>query len=220
MTFRTITQALVVDRSPLYRAGIGVALQKAGVFVVGEATNATDALREAKTKLPHLCVVNSVTDAATQELILKLRREPSLAILALVGVDVSHLPILSESANAKAMLAAGADGVLPRLASGEALGVAIEQLRKGERAIAPEFLDQVAEGIGPDMRGIEPSLFTAKELELLALLARGMSNRDIAIALMVGLETVKTHIRHIFAKLDVKNRRAAIERAIALGFLT
>jgi ATP/maltotriose-dependent transcriptional regulator MalT len=66
---------------------------------------------------------------------------------------------------------------------------------------------------------VDESSLTVREREVLALLAEGHSNREIASSLYVSLPTVKTHLAHIYAKLGAKNRNEALGRAVALGLL-
>jgi ATP/maltotriose-dependent transcriptional regulator MalT len=90
---------------------------------------------------------------------------------------------------------------------------------KGERVVAPALLSTLVGAMGPVNEDVDESSLTVREREVLALLAEGQSNREIASSLYVSLPTVKTHLAHIYAKLGAKNRNEALGRAVALGLL-
>jgi LuxR family maltose regulon positive regulatory protein len=103
-------------------------------------------------------------------------------------------------------------------------GPTILSLLPRVRHIAPQFIDQLLGVSQPDRipsAVIEPLIdpLTPRELEVLGLVARGLSNREIADALFVTLGTVKKHLNNIFSKLDVKNRTQAVARAVELNLL-
>jgi LuxR family transcriptional regulator, maltose regulon positive regulatory protein len=102
-----------------------------------------------------------------------------------------------------------------RVAAGS--GAAAEHLRRVIRAFGPARGER-AEEAAPAVTGmVEP--LTARELEVLRLLAAGRRNRDIAQELVVTLETVKKHLSHIFAKLGATNRTQAVAHARRLGLI-
>ena len=86
----------------------------------------------------------------------------------------------------------------------------------GERVVDPAILVNDASA---DEQPESASALTAREREVLVLLASGHSNREIAASLFVSLPTVKTHLAHIYAKLGAKNRNEALGRAVAGGLL-
>ena len=90
----------------------------------------------------------------------------------------------------------------------------LDRVLAGERYIDPALVS----GDTPD-ESFEPMALTTREREVLGLLAAGSSNREIAAALFVSLPTVKTHLAHIYGKLDAKNRNEALGRAMTLGLL-
>jgi DNA-binding NarL/FixJ family response regulator len=106
-----------------------------------------------------------------------------------------------------------------RSVGGEELAEALDRVDRGERVIAPALLPTLVGILAPSDRAPD-SLLTGKEREVLAALAAGSSNQQIAEALFVTRATVKTHLAHIYAKLEAKDRHEAIARAVALGLLT
>ena len=116
---------------------------------------------------------------------------------------------------------AGADGVALRGALAADLVEALQAVVQGGRYVASTLstglvgrLESVAR-TGDD----DSDLLTYREREVLALLAGGATNREIAAILSVTLATVKSHLVHVYAKLEVRNRHEALSRAVALGLL-
>jgi DNA-binding NarL/FixJ family response regulator len=114
-----------------------------------------------------------------------------------------------------ALIALPVDGLLARGTGPDALALACERVIAGEQAIDPQLLadheQQHAAAAG--------FVLTARERDVLVLLADGRSNREIAAELFVSLPTVKTHLAHIYTKLESRNRNEALGRAVALGLL-
>src|SRR5687767_9866365 len=121
-----------------------------------------------------------------------------------------------------AILSLGVDAVLVRSARPEDVADAVTRVEKGERVVAPMLLPLLVGALAAsDADDDEPVAggLTRKELEVLARLAEGCSNREIADALYITPATVKTHLAHIYAKLGVASRQEALARAVALGVL-
>lgn len=111
------------------------------------------------------------------------------------------------------MLRAGARGYVRKDADPEVLLAAIRAVARGRTYIDPSAATQLAMAGGAED-------FTPRELEVLRELALGQSNREIAATLGIGDETVKTHVGHLFAKLQVENRRQAIVQALKRGLVS
>jgi two-component system NarL family response regulator len=107
---------------------------------------------------------------------------------------------------------AGARGYLLKDAPRDELLAAIRTVHSGETAISPALVTKLA-------AGLSNKLLTGRELEVLTLLARGKSNREIGTNLYISETTVKSHLRSIFAKLDVLSRTEAIATAIQRGLI-
>lgn len=118
------------------------------------------------------------------------------------------------------VLRAGARAVVSKKVDDRGLVDAVERVLAGERVVDQAFLPllfgntELGEPAGHD------GLLTPREREVLAELARGASNRDIASALLMGESTVKTHLGRIYSKLEVSGRHHAVGRALELGLLT
>jgi DNA-binding NarL/FixJ family response regulator len=130
-----------------------------------------------------------------------LQRAPEVAVVALTAS--------MDEARMIGALRAGARGYVRKDAPPETLLAAVRAVARGRTYIDPS--------IGRD--AIVPEVLTARETEVLRHVALGLSNKDIAAALSVREETVKTHVTHVLAKLDVANRSQAIVQALKRGIV-
>jgi DNA-binding NarL/FixJ family response regulator len=130
-----------------------------------------------------------------------LARRPDVAVVALTAS--------MDEARMIGALRAGARGYVRKDAAPETLLAAVRAVARGRTYIDPS--------IGRDAIG--PEILTARETEVLRHVALGLSNKDIAAALSVREETVKTHVTHVLAKLDVANRSQAIVQALKRGIV-
>jgi DNA-binding NarL/FixJ family response regulator len=202
--------AVVVDQWALVRLGITAVLESAGIDVVAEEASGRDGLLRARTLEPGLLVLGAMSDLSMAEAVGQARQLP---VRPKVLVLVSAL----EPADVSELMALGPEGVLVRSAGAEELRDALGRMAKGERVVAPALVGAVMDGLQAGAADAGP--LTTKELEVLARLAEGRSNSQIAEALFVTPATVKTHLSHIYAKLGVANRQEALSRAVALGLL-
>jgi DNA-binding NarL/FixJ family response regulator len=116
--------------------------------------------------------------------------------------------------------AMGVGGLALRAVEPDELGLAIDAALKGGQYVAPALHAALAGAVKlPPLDAATDELLTSREREVLVLLAEGRTNRDIASTLSVTLATVKSHLVHIYAKLEATNRNEALGRAVALGLL-
>ncbi len=207
--------SVVVDRWPLVRLGLRGVLSGAGVTVVAEAAKATEALLMIRAHGPSLVVVGSPIDGLSPGFV---RTAKSEAIAPKILVLVAR----ATSVEVAALFAAGADGLVLASAPADELGTALRRIGSGERVVGAGL----GSGIGsPSLDSAvdadEPTAgLTAKEREVLKLLAQGHSNKQIARALFIAEPTVKTHLAHVYTKLGVQSRHGALTRAAELGLLS
>jgi DNA-binding NarL/FixJ family response regulator len=205
--------AVVVDDWALVRLGVRAVLASLRVPVVGDAELAREGLRAAAAAAADLLVLGATSDLGAGEAVRAAKRLPRPpCVVSLVG--------RAEPSELTGLLGSGVDGLLLRSAGSRELEAAFARLQAGERVVAPALLpllvgvvDLATPEAGP------PGPLTGKEREVLARLAEGRSNRAIATALHVTPATVKTHLAHIYEKLDARDRNDAVVRAVALGLL-
>jgi len=135
-----------------------------------------------------------------------LQRHPEIAVVALTAS--------MDEARMIGVLRAGALGYIRKDAAPETLLAAVRSVARGRTYIDPS-IDRTAR-----LTSMDPEALTTRETEVLRHLALGLSNRDIAAALSVSEETVKTHVTHVLAKLNVDNRAQAIVQALKRGLVT
>jgi DNA-binding NarL/FixJ family response regulator len=134
-----------------------------------------------------------------------LQRHPEIAVVALTAS--------MEEARMIGALRAGALGYVRKDAAPETLLAAVRSVARGRTYIDPS-IDRTAR-----LTSTDPETLTMRETEVLRHVALGLSNRDIAAALSVSEETVKTHVTHVLAKLNVDNRAQAIVEALKRGLI-
>lgn len=203
---------LVVDDHPVVRAGIVALLESADdLEIVGTAASGEEALALVADAAPEVVVMDLRMpgidgDEATARI---LAAHPEVRVLILTTYETDDA-ILSA-------IAAGASGYLLKAAPEAELIAGVRAVAAGEVALAPSVSRMlVARARTPEPAGPELS---PRELEVLQLVAQGLSNREIGARIHLGEATVKTHLLHAFAKLEVSDRTRAVTRAMELGLL-
>jgi DNA-binding NarL/FixJ family response regulator len=205
----TVVRVLIVDDHPVVRSGLaGLLAPEEDITVVGEAGDGREALALAEELAPDVVLMDlrmPVLDGAgaTGEL---ARRLPEARVLVLTTYDTD--------ADIVRAVEAGATGYLLKDTPRDQLVQAVRQAARGETVLAPP----VAARLLRRVRNRDSEL-TPRELEVLAHVAKGLSNAEIGTALFVGEATVKTHLLHVFAKLGVGDRTAAVTVGIERGLL-
>ncbi len=119
-----------------------------------------------------------------------------------------------------AALTAGASGFLLKDVSPEHLIAAVRLVRRGDALLAPSITRRLVERFAPRSAGADLSALTPRELEVLGLIARGLSNAELAAALTLSEATVKTHVARILGKLGLRDRVQAVVLAYESGLVT
>ena len=194
---------LIVDDHEVVREGLRLSLSRAPhIRVVGEASDGASAVALAERRHPRVIIMDVRMPGmdgleATKELTEKV---PESAVL--IFTAYSERSLLSRG------LESGAKGYILKEAPHGTLLRAIEKVAAGEGYVDPALMPAFLTGKGRD------EMLTAREREILQLLADGMSKADVAAKLFISQETVKSHVRHILAKLEADTRTHAV--AIAL----
>lgn len=209
--------AIVVDEWPLVRVGMAAALHGAGIAVVAQSGNGDEGVRQVQARGADYLLLGAHGDLGPTEAARRAKAlvHPPRVVVLLEQVSRDELGVLA---------AAGVDAFLVRSVHPAELAAALRRVIKGERVVAAPLLSLLVGAMSfDDADGSIPvdagSALTRKEVEVLVRLAEGRSNREIAEVLYVTPATVKTHLAHIYAKLDATGRQQAVERAVALGLL-
>ena len=200
----------MVDDHPVVRDGLrGMLAGQPDLDVVGEADNGRAALDVVTRELPDVVLMDlrmPVLDGvgAIERL---SSAHPAVRVLVLTTYD--------EDAEIIRAVEAGATGCLLKDAPREVLFRAVRAAARGEPVLAPGL---TAKLLGR-LRGPRPESLTDREVEVLGLVAKGLTNRAIGRELSISEATVKTHLVHAFTKLDVDDRTAAVTVALERGLL-
>jgi len=201
---------LVADDHPMLREGLVTVLGTQPDFdVVGEAADGSEVVRLAETLMPDVILLDlempRMDGVAALE---KLRESGSEArVIVFTAYDTDERILGS--------LRAGARGYLLKGASRTELFDAVRTVHSGGSLLQPLVTGRLLD----HMNAPEPEPLTPRELEVLALLARGLPNKEIADSLYIGERTVKFHVSSILAKLDAGNRTEAARIAISRGLI-
>lgn len=209
-------RVLLADDQDLVRAGVRMILEsEPGIEVVAEAADGAEAVARALTALPDVICMDVQMPRvdglqATRDL-LAAGSEARVLILTTFDRD----DYLFEA------LEAGASGFLLKNARAERLVEAVQVIARGDALLAPDVTRRVLDRLltrTPRNSPIAPGL-TARELEVLTLVARGASNGEIAAALFLGGATVKTHVSHMLTKLGRRDRVGLVAWAYENGVI-
>lgn len=203
------TTVLLVDDHPVVRSGLRAVLDTGVVQVVGEAATGEEAVSLAGYLHPDVVLCDLRLGAGmdgirTTAALRALDPAPAVLILTTFDRDAEILSVIE----------AGASGYLLKDVDPELIIDGITRAAAGDMVLAPGLATRVLKG----MRNPLPKL-TDREAEVLRLLATGAANKQIARELFVTEATVKSHIAHIFTKLDVDSRSRAIHLAQETGLI-
>jgi DNA-binding NarL/FixJ family response regulator len=214
------TRVLIADDQALVRAGFRKLLESApDVEVVGEAADGREAVDQARRLRPSLVLMD-----------IRMPRLDGIEATRRLtgdgeGVRVLILTTFGLDDYVYEALRAGASGFMLKDAPPEELLAAVEVVARGDALIAPAVTRSVIEEFvrrSPAPGPPPPVLdgLTEREREVLELLARGLSNAEIADRLVVSPGTVKTHVAHVLSKLDLRDRVQAVILAYEAGLIT
>jgi DNA-binding NarL/FixJ family response regulator len=217
-----MTRVLLVDDQDLVRAGFRMILQDVtDIEVVGEAADGAAAVEVAERLRPDVVVMDirmPILDgiAATRRIV-RDGAAPDVRVLVLTTFDADEHVVEA--------LRAGASGFLLKDVTPDGFVDAIRTVAAGDALLAPSvtrrLLDRYADRLPPVSQERNDALrdLTERETEVLTLIARGLSNREIADRLVLAEPTVKTHVSHVLDKLELRDRAQAVVLAYEAGLV-
>ncbi|WP_326577236.1 response regulator transcription factor [Streptomyces sp. NBC_00481] len=201
---------LIVDDHPVVRDGLrGMFASAPGFRVLGEASNGVEAVDLTATLDPDVILMDlrmpggGGVDAIAE--LTRRRARAKILVLTTYDTDSDTLPAIE----------AGATGYLLKDAPRDDLFHAVRAAAEGRTVLSPAIASRLVSAVRTP--GNEP--LSAREREVLTLVAKGTSNREIARELFISEATVKTHLTHLYAKLGAKDRAAAVAKAYERGIL-
>ena len=210
---RKRVRVLVADDHPLYRDGVVRALSASGqVEIVAEAEDGRVALAKIQEHLPDVALLDyKLPDLDGVAITNAVRREH-------LPVRVLLVSAFTDSGIVYKALENGAAGFVSKEARREEIVDAVLAIARGENVVPPDIAAGLVSEIRMRKQSDAPAL-TQREQEILHLIAAGRSLPEIAKELYLGLTTVKTHVQHLYEKLDVSDRAAAVATAMRRGLL-
>ncbi|GAA4950596.1 response regulator [Actinoplanes utahensis] len=211
-------RVLIVDDQELIRTGFRMILTARGIDVVGEAGDGAAAVEAERRLRPDVVLMDIRMPGldgieATRRILARTR---DCRILMLTTFDLDRYVY--------AALTAGASGFLLKDVTADHLAAAVRLVGTGDALLAPSITRRLVQRFATESE--TPALhrdltaLTPRELEVLTMLGRGLSNTELAEALTLSEATVKTHVARIFAKLDLRDRAQAVILAYETGLIT
>lgn len=208
------TRIVLVDDEPMVRQGLRMILEsEPGLHVVGEASDGAEAIPVVRRTTPDLVCMDvrmpGLDGIRTTELLLALDRPPRVLVVTTFSSDDHVFDALR----------AGAAGFLLKRASAAEVVAAVRAVAAGDQLLYPEAVRTLALRHLPARPAAGLGALTAREQEVLGLLAQGLTNREIADHLVVGVETVRTHVANLLAKMGARDRTQAVVLAYTRGWV-
>jgi DNA-binding NarL/FixJ family response regulator len=200
-------RVLSVDDHPLLREGLAAIINnQTDMSVVAEAANAGEALQQFRQHLPDVTLMDlRLPDASGIDAMIAIRAEFSDARIIMLTTFEGDVEI-------QRALEAGARGYLLKSMPPRELLDVIRQVHAGKKRVPAEVASHLAEHLSDES-------LTAREIDVLRLIAAGNRNRDIAERLFISEETVKVHVKHIMEKLGATDRTQAVAIAVRRGII-
>jgi two-component system, NarL family, response regulator LiaR len=209
-------QLVLVDDHRVVRQGLRSYLESFGdVVVVGEAASGEALLQKLEEWLPAVVVMDLLMPGGMDG-IEATRRVRTLSPQTQVVV----LTAFTDDARVTAALRAGAIGYVRKDADPELLLTAVRAAARGQSILDPSVAGSVLQDLLHSQERLPGNELTEREMEVLRQLANGRTNKEIATALTIGEETVKTHVGNILAKLQLAHRTQAVIYALKEGLIS
>lgn len=202
-------RVFLADDHPLLRMGLSLAFQaKDNITVVGEADNGFDAIEKIKALMPDVALLDidmpGLSGTAAIRVLRKIFPEMKILVLSTYN-DENYI---------REAMSAGANGYIMKTVDIDNLVEIITCFNEGTEIVSPYLLDL---GISPQQAMTDSDgqdfCLTKREMQILHCLAEGKDNKQISSCLYLSIETVKTHMKSIFRKMDAKSRLDAVMKA-------
>jgi DNA-binding NarL/FixJ family response regulator len=211
-------QIILADDHPFVREGIRQYIERDPLLeVLAEARDGAEALELIKQHRPQVAVIDLQMPKLSGLDVIQQVREANINVAFLVLTAHEEDPYIF------AALRAGAKGYLLKTAGPDELGRAIRLVYAGQSAIDPLIIDRVIDQLGTPAEtpvAAEIDALSERELDVLKLAAKGLTNRAIGFELGISERTVHSHLMNIFAKMHVNSRTEAAMKAVRLGWIT
>ena len=202
----SIIRVFLADDHPLLRAGLRLSFQdEADIQIIGEAENGFNTVEQIKSDPPDVVLIDVDMPGISGIAAIRLLRR------SLRDMKVIVLSTYNDTRYVQEAMQAGADGYVLKSVDVSELKRIIRSFCSGEE-VESAYLINLAIPAAPHFSAPESTL-TNRERNILQLVAKGKSNKEIAALVCVSLETVKSHIKNIYKKLNVKNRVGATRAA-------
>jgi DNA-binding NarL/FixJ family response regulator len=207
----TPIRVLLADDHAVVRAGIRQFLELAGIEVVAACGDGREACRLAEQHRPDVAVLDVQMPEMTGIEVTQWMRAQGMTagILILTAYD--------DDPYVQAVLRAGANGYVLKTADPLEIAQAVRDVHAGKSVLDAALAMRLLRKPAAEQALVEP--LTGREVEILALCARGLTNKAIAAGLTISDRTVQNHLAHIFAKLNAASRTEAVMRAVSLGLI-
>jgi NarL family two-component system response regulator LiaR len=204
----------VVDDHAIVREGMRMLLNRPGFVLVGEATDGEEAVQQTRALAPDVIVLDlKMPNKSGLDAIREIKQDnPEARILVLTSFD--------DDDKVFPAIKLGAQGYLLKDSMPEQLIQAIQQVYRGESSLHPSIARRVLREIShPSELPPAEKPLTEREVDVLQLIAHGLSNQEIAAHLVIGERTVATHVSNILSKLHLASRTQAALYAIRIGLV-